>query len=164
MRRLRTLSSRRLTAIVAAVVVLAATAAIAQAGLIGAGPKPEPKALDRALLDAANAPKVNGVSARIAFKNGLLPSGALPNNRTSPLVQGADGRLWVTGDGRFRLELQSEAGDAQVSSDGQTLSVYDTSSKTVYRVAMPEQRSRPQKAEPTTLADVRRGLDELARA
>ena len=164
MRRLRTLSSRRLTAIVAAVVVLAATAAIAQAGLIGAGPKPEPKALDRALLDAANAPTVNGVSARIAFKNGLLPSGALPNNRTSPLVQGADGRLWVTGDGRFRLELQSEAGDAQVSSDGQTLSVYDTSSKTVYRVAMPEQRSRPQKAEPTTLADVRRGLDELARA
>jgi len=91
MRRLRTLSSRRLTAIVAAVVVLAATAAIAQAGLIGAGPKPEPKALDRAILDAANAPAVKGISARIEFKNGLLPSGALPEGGSSPLLQGAEG-------------------------------------------------------------------------
>ena len=164
MRRLRTLSTRRLTAIVAAVVVLAASAAIAQAGLIGAGPKPEPKALDRAILDAANAPAVKGISARIEFKNGLLPSGALPEGASSPLLQGAEGRLWITGDGRFRLELQSEAGDAQVSSDGQTLSVYDTSSKTVYRVALPQQRSRPAQTETTTLAEVRRGLDQLAGA
>ena len=164
MRRLRTLSTRRLTAIVAALVVLAGTAAIAQAGLIGAEPRPEPKALDRALLDAANAPAVKGVSARIEFKNGLLPSGALPAGDNSPLLQGAQGRLWITGDDRFRLELQSEAGDAQISSDGETLSVYDTSSKTVYRVAMPPQRSRPTESQPTTLAEVRRGLDRLARA
>jgi outer membrane lipoprotein-sorting protein len=164
MRRLRTLSSRRLTAIVAAVALLAATAAIAQAGLIGADPKPAPKALDRAILDAANAPAVPGVSARIQFKNGLLPSGALPRGGPSPLASGADGRLWITRDGRFRLELQSEAGDAQISSDGETLSVYDASSKTVYRVALPQRRSRPAQSEPTTLGDVRRGLDRLARA
>lgn len=164
MRRLRTLSSRRLTAIVAALVVLAATAAIAQAGLIGAGPKPQPKALDRAILDAANAPGVKGVRARIEFKNGLLPSGALPEGSSSPLLQGAEGRLWVTNDGRFRLELQSESGDAQIASDGATLSVYDASSKTVYRVAVPKERSRPAPHEPATLAGVRRGLDRLARA
>ena len=164
MRRLRTLSSRRLTAIVAAVVVLAASAAIAQAGLIGADPKPEPKALDRAILDAANAPAVEGVSARISFTNGLLPSGSLPGGGKSALAAGADGRLWMARDGRFRLELQSDAGDAQIASDGRTLSVYDASAKTVYRVAMPEERPRTAEREPATLADVRRGLDRLARA
>jgi outer membrane lipoprotein-sorting protein len=164
MRRLRTLSSRRLIAIVAAVAVLAATAAIAQAGLIGADPKPEPKALDRAILDAANAPAVAGISARISFTNGLLPSGSLPNGGESALAAGADGRLWMARDGRFRLELQSDAGDAQIASDGRTLSIYDASAKTVYRVAMPEERSRKAEREPATLADVRRGLDRLARA
>ena len=165
MRRLRTLSSRRLTAIVAAVALLAASAAIAQAGLIGSEPKPEPKALDRAILDAVNAPAVEGVSARITFANGLLPSGSLPGGSASPLAAGADGRLWMAGDGRFRLELQSEAGDAQIASDGRTLSVYDASAKTDYRVALPEQRPAGEaRREPATLADVRRGLDRLARA
>ncbi|HET8949288.1 MAG TPA: hypothetical protein VFN44_02225 [Solirubrobacteraceae bacterium] len=164
MRRLRTLSSRRLIAIVAAAVVLAASAAIAQAGLIGADPKPEPKALDRAILDAANAPAVDGVSARISFTNGLLPSGSLPGGGASPLAAGADGRLWMARDGRFRLELQSDAGDAQIASDGRTLSVYDASAKTVYRVALPDERPRKEERGPVTLAQVRRGLDRLARA
>jgi outer membrane lipoprotein-sorting protein len=164
MRRLRTLSSRRLTAIVAAALVLAASAAIAQAGLIGADPKPEPKALDRAILDAANAPAVDGISARISFTNGLLPSGSLPGGGASPLAAGADGRLWMAQDGRFRLELQSEAGDAQIASDGRTLAVYDASAKTVYRVALPDERPRKAEREPVKLAQVRRGLDRLARA
>jgi outer membrane lipoprotein-sorting protein len=164
MRRLRTLSPRRLTAIVAAVVLLAASAAIAQAGLIGSDPKPEPKALDRAILDAANAPAVDGVSARISFTNGLLPSGSLPGDGASPLAAGADGRLWMARDGRFRLELQSEAGDAQIASDGRTLSVYDASAKTVYRLALPDEKPREAGHGPVTLEQVRRGLDRLARA
>jgi outer membrane lipoprotein-sorting protein len=164
MRRLRTLSSRRLTAIVATALVLAASAAIAQAGLIGADPKPEPKALDRAILDAANASTVDGLSARISFTNGLLPSGSLPGGGASPLAAGADGRLWMAQDGRFRLELQSDAGDAQIASDGRTFSVYDASAKTVYRVALPAERPRKAEREPVTLAQVRRGLDRLARA
>jgi outer membrane lipoprotein-sorting protein len=164
MRRLRTLSPRRLTALIAALVVLAASAAIAQAGLIGGDPKPEPKALDRAILDAVNAPAVEGISARIAFTNGLLPAGSLPGGGASPLAAGADGRLWMARDGRFRLELQSDAGDAQIASDGRRLSVYDASAKTVYRVALPEGERRKAEREPSTLAGVRRGLDRLARA
>ena len=164
MRRLRTLSSRRLIAIVAAVAVLATTAAIAQAGLIGGEPKPEPKALDRAILDAANAPAVEGISARIEFTNGLIPSGSLPNGGSSPLAAGAAGRLWMAGDGRFRLELQSESGDAQIASDGRTLSVYDASAKTVYRLALPDERPDEADRGPVTLEQVRRGLDRLARA
>ncbi len=163
MRPLRTLSSRRLTAIVAAVVVLAATAAVAQAGLIGSDPKPEPKALDRAILDAVNAEPVQGVSARIEFANGLVPSGAGP--RGNPLLSGAEGRLWMAADGRFRLELQADRGDAQIASDGETLTVYDAGAKTVYRAALPaaEKQSRGDQ-EQATLADVREGLEHLSQA
>lgn len=165
MRRLRSLSSRRLTAIFAAVVVLAATAAVAQAALNN-DPKPQPKALDQAIVDAVNAPPVDGVSARISFSNGLLPSGALPEGSGSPLLTGATGRVWIASDGRFRLELQSERGDAQISSDGKTLTVYDASAKTVYRMAIPQDKPDTSSAEhqPATLADVRKGLDQLAQA
>jgi outer membrane lipoprotein-sorting protein len=164
MRRLRTLSSRRLTAIVAAVAVLAATAAVAQAGLIGSGPKPAPKALDRAILDAVNAPTPEGVSARISFTNGLIQAGSLPGGGAGPILSGAEGRLWAARDGRFRLELQSERGDAQIASDGTTLTVYDASAKTVYRVAIPEDKASKPEREPATLDGIRRGLDRLARA
>ena len=77
---LRTLSPHRLAAIVAVVAALAATAAVAQAGL-GSDPKPEPKALDRAILDAVNAPPVKGISARIEFTNSLIPSGSMPRRQ-----------------------------------------------------------------------------------
>ena len=164
MRRLRTLSPRRLAAIAAAVIALAVTAGIAQAGLMGSDPKPQPKALDRAILDAVNAPAPAGVSARIEFTNGLLPSGSLPNGAGGPLAAGAEGRVWLAGDGRFRLELQSEEGDAQVVSDGRQLSVYDATSKTVYRLALPQDRSDHAGRETATLADVRRGLERLAQA
>jgi outer membrane lipoprotein-sorting protein len=163
MRRLRSLSTRRLTAIVAAVVVLAATAAVAQAAL-NTDPKPQPKALDRAILDAVNAPPVDGVSARISFSNALLPSGALPEGAASPLLSGAKGRVWIANDGRFRLELQSERGDAQISSDGKMLTVYDASTKTVYRMDLPQEKADAAKHEPATLDGVRKGLDQLAQA
>jgi len=161
MRRLRSLSTRHLLAIVAGVVVLAATAAVAQAAL-NSDPKPPPKALDHAILDAVNAPPVTGVSARISFSNALLPSGALPSGSASPLLAGADGRLWVARDGRFRLELQSDRGDAQIGSDGKTLTVYDASAKTVYRMALPPEKSGRAERQPATLAQVRRSLDRLA--
>jgi outer membrane lipoprotein-sorting protein len=163
MRRLRSLSTRRLTAIVAAVVVLAATAAVAQAAL-NTDPKPQPKALDRAILDAVNAPPVDGVSARISFSNALLPSGALPEGVASPLLSGAKGRVWIANDGRFRLELQSERGDAQISSDGKMLTVYDASTKTVYRMDLPQEKADAAKHEPATLDGVRKALDQLAQA
>ena len=164
MRRLRSLSTRRLLAIVAGVVALAATAAVAQAALTGES-KPHPKPLDRAILDAANAAPVDGLTARISFTNALLPSGALPNGSASPLVTGAKGRLWIARDGRFRLELQSDRGDAQVAFASRMLTVYDVSAKTVYRMALPAERSvHPGNRRPATLADVDRALEELARA
>jgi hypothetical protein len=123
MRRLRTTSTQRLVAIVAALVALALTGALAQAAISGSDPKPDPKPLDRAVHDAMTAPPVDGVSARVTFTNGLLPSGSLPQGAASPLAAGAEGRLWLAGDGRARLELQSDAGDAQIVADGERLTV-----------------------------------------
>src|SRR5215208_7806671 len=137
MRRLRTASPQRLVAIVAALVALALTAALAQAAISGSDPKPDPKPLDRAVHDAITAPPVDGVTARVTFTNGLLPSGSLPQGAATPLA-GAEGRVWLAGDGRARLELQSDAGDAQVVADGDRLSVYDSSAKTAYTMATPE--------------------------
>src|SRR5215213_10706962 len=114
MRLLRTISTRRLYGVLAAVALLAATAGIAQAALGGSASAPEPKPLDRAVLDALQAPDVQGVSARVKFTNGLMPGGTLPDGSGSPLAEGAEGRVWLAGDGRFRLELQSDGGDAQI--------------------------------------------------
>src|SRR5918995_810637 len=149
MRRLRTASTRRLVTIAAVLVAVAAGAGIAQAALNSA-PTPDPKPLDRAVHDALNAPAVEGVTARIEFTNNLLPSGSLPENTASPILTGATGRLWLTGDGRLRLELQSSNGDAQIVADGERFMVYDAASKTAYTGRLPESR-KPRRAEKPSL-------------
>jgi outer membrane lipoprotein-sorting protein len=163
MRFLRTTSTPRLLTLLAVTVALVLSAGFAQAALDGSDPKPEPKALDRAILDAVNAPTVDGVTARITFTNGLLPSGSLPNGGASPLAAGAEGRLWLAGDGRARLELQSEAGDAQIVAGAERLTIYDSASETAYVLPAGE-RKEDEAAGEATLADVRRGLDRLATA
>ena len=162
MRHLRTASTTRLVTLLAATVALVLTAGFAQAAL-NDNDKPDRKPLDRAILDAVNAPPADGVSARITFTNGLLPSGSLPHGAVSPLAAGAEGRLWLAGDGRVRLELQSEAGDAQIVAGEDRVTVYDSSSKTAYTLPLANSDQKHED-EPATLADVRRGLDRLATA
>jgi outer membrane lipoprotein-sorting protein len=162
MRRLRTASTRRLVTIAAVLVAVAAGAGIAQAALDSA-PKPDPKPLDRAVHDALNAPAVEGVTARIQFTNNLLPSGSLPENTASPVLTGATGRLWLAGDGRLRLELQSSNGDAQIVADGERFMVYDAASKTAYTGRLP-QGEKPRKTQRPSLDAVQRGLAQLGHA
>src|ERR671923_2131095 len=156
MRRLRTTSTQRLITVVAAVVALALTGALAQAAITGSDPKPDPKPLDRAVHDALTARPVQGVTARVTFTNGLLPAGSLPQGASSPLAAGAEGRLWLADGGRARLELQSDAGDAQIVADGDRLTVYDSASKTAYTMPTPgDDKAEPRQDGPT-LGDVRR--------
>jgi outer membrane lipoprotein-sorting protein len=162
MRYLRTASTPRLVTLFAVTVALVLSAGFAQAALNGSD-KPEPKALDRAIHDAVTAPPVDGVSARVTFTNGLLPSGSLPDGATSPLAAGAEGRLWLAGDGRVRLELQSAAGDAQIVAGEDRVTIYDSASETAYTLPV-ERTAEERDDEPATLADVRRGLDRLATA
>jgi outer membrane lipoprotein-sorting protein len=162
MRRLRTASGRHILAIFAAVAVLAAGAAVAQAALGGASAPPA-KPLDRAVYDAVRSPAVAGLSARIHFTNNLLPSGSLPEGAGSPMLTGADGRLWLSGDGKVRLELQSDSGDAQIVSDGSRFMVYDASANTAYKGTL-SQGGRPEHTDKApTLAGIDKGLANLGR-
>src|ERR1700744_4412899 len=134
MRRLRSASTRTLAILSAVVVAVAlravwiapaapprppailppvlggvAVGAVGIAQVVGGASAPAPKPLANSVYDAAHAPAVAGITARIHFTNNLLPSGSLPDGSASPVLTGADGRLWLTGDGRLRLELQSDS-------------------------------------------------------
>lgn len=141
MKLLRTASSTRLLVLgVSLLVVLVGGAAFALAASGGSGPKPPAKPLAQALHDALGATQPQGIAARIKFTNNLFPSGALAGQVGSALMSGATGRLWVTNDGRGRLELQSNAGDVQVVWTKDLVTVYDASSKTVYSAKLPAQK------------------------
>jgi outer membrane lipoprotein-sorting protein len=168
MKRLRTISTRRLLVVVGAIVVLAITAGIAQGALSSSNPTPAAKPLDRAVLDAVNAPKVDGLTASITFSNNLIPAGSLPEGSTSPLLSGAKGRLWVTNDGRARLELQSASGDAEIVSDGKQVTVYDANSNTVYRFDLPQGHDKSgadqgKEHKPVTLEQVDKAINEFSK-
>jgi outer membrane lipoprotein-sorting protein len=138
---LRRLPTSRLLLLVTAVVaILAGGTAIAMAALGGAGPKPAAKPLDAAVHDAISAPPVQGVTARITFTNRLIDKSSLPG-ASNPLLSGATGRLWAAADGRLRLELQSSGGDAQITSDGKTVTVYDGTQNTAYKITLPAQKA-----------------------
>jgi outer membrane lipoprotein-sorting protein len=135
---LRTLSTRRLVILAAAALAVAiGGAAIAVAASGGSGSTPPPKPLAQAIHDALAAPDSAGITAKIRFTNRLFPSGALVGDQASALMSGASGRLWLTNDGRGRLELQSNAGDVQVVWNNDKLTVYDASSNTVYTLDLP---------------------------
>jgi outer membrane lipoprotein-sorting protein len=164
MKRLRTVSTRRLIALAVGLLVLATGVGIAQ-GALQSEPKPAPEALDVAVHDALSAPAVAGVTARVHFVNHLIPSGSLPEGTASPLLTGASGRVWVAHDGRFRVELQAQAGDAQVVSDGKVLTAYNASSNTAYRIALPEPRDgdRADGHAPPTLAQVQDAIADVSK-
>lgn len=165
MNRLRRLSLARLTAfIAAALVVLGAGAAIAMAAFGSNGPTPPAKPLAQALLDGVSAPDVAGVSADIEFTNKLIDSSSLQG--TNPILTGAKGRLWAAADGKVRLELQSSSGqDAQLVTDGTTAWVYDAGANTVYRMKLKPDAGEKAKADegPPTLAKIEQKLAEIAR-
>ena len=141
MKRLRTLPTSRLLVLIFALLVLSAGgAALAVAASGDSGPTPPPKPLAQALHDAVAAQHPDGITARITFTNKLFPSGALLGRAGSSLMSGASGRMWVTGDGRGRIELQSDAGDAQIVWSPTEVTVYDASSNTVYQAALPAQK------------------------
>ena len=137
----------------------AAAAAIAVTATSGTGGPPPAEPLAQAVHDAIGAGAPEGVSARVVFSNKLLPSSDLFGNFSSALLSGASGRLWLTNDGHGRIELQSDAGDTQIVWDSATLSVYDASSNTAYKVTLP-QSSAPD----TTTASPGPTLDQISSA
>ncbi len=135
MKFLRTVSTKRLLAMIAgflsAIAVGAAIAVAAQ----GPGPVPKPKPLPQAIHDALTAPKVNGISARISFTNHLISSTDLQGS--DPILTGATGRLWLSPGHGVRLELQGSNGDGQVVVNNNSFWVYDPQGNTVYEGTLP---------------------------
>jgi hypothetical protein len=123
--------------VILAVLAVAGGAAAIAVAAGGGGPTPPPKPLDQAIHDALAAPTPDGVTARVDFTNNLFPSGALLGQAGSALMSGAAGRLWLTNDGRGRIELQSDSGDVQIVWGRSAISVYDASSNTVYKADLP---------------------------
>ncbi len=159
----RRLSTRSLIFVIAAVCVFVVGGAAIGVAAGGGGPTPPPKPLDQAVSDALSAAHPEGITARVQFTNNLFPSGALAGQAGSALMSGAAGRLWLTSDGRGRIELQSDAGDAQIVWNPQSVSVYDASSNTVYRADLPQSSSTPtsDNGAPPTLAEIDNVLAKL---
>jgi hypothetical protein len=161
---LRRISTRRLLALCASLVAVLAFGAVAIAlAAGGSGPTPPPKPLAQAVHDALAAPAVDGVTARITFTNHLIDSASLQGS--DPILTGAKGRLWASGD-KLRLELQASqagggAGDAQVLLDGDRLTVIESGSNTVYRATLPHDAKSANQPVPS-LSRIQDALTHLA--
>jgi hypothetical protein len=164
---LRRISTRRLLALCAGVLVVGiATAAIAVAAS-GGGPTPPPKPLPNAVHDALAAPRVAGISARIEFTNHLLTSDSIQGS--DPLLTGGSGRLWATPGGDLRLELQSDSarGDSEIVVNGRRFLVYSGDSSRAYRGTLPRETGKPaggaRSEGPPSVTRIRRALANLSR-
>jgi hypothetical protein len=150
---MRTVSTQRLLAIIAGfVIAIAGGTAIAVAAASN-GPVPPRESLAKALHQAAAAPGVDAISARISFTDNLIDSTALQGS--DPILTGATGRLWLsTTQHELRIELQGENGDAQVLVKNGAFSIYDPMSNAVYKGTLPTGSSQSDKAGTSTIPTV----------
>jgi outer membrane lipoprotein-sorting protein len=160
---LRTASTSRLVVLVASVAVaLIAGVAIALGASTG-GSTPPAVPLATAVHDAATAPAPAGIAATVKFTNNLLPTSALAGQAGSALITGASGRLWLTNDGRGRLELQSDAGDVQVVWNDTLVTIYDASSNTAYELKLPASSGDSTTHTPPTVDEIAKALADAGR-
>ena len=140
---LRRISLTKLLLLCAATVLIG-VCATALALALGSGPTPPPAPLAQAIhgaLAGARNGSNEGFSASITLTDHLVEGSELASAAggqgggiaSNPLLTGGSGRLWVSRDGRVRLELQAEKGDTELVYDGHTVTIYDASSNTVYR-------------------------------
>jgi len=159
----RTLSTRTLVALLVAVAAAAIVGVAAVSAIGGSGATPQPKPLAQAVHDALAGQAPDGVKADIGFTNTLFPSGALTGQAGSALMSSATGRLWANQDGG-RLELQSDAGDAQIVWSKSKVSVYDASSNTAYTYDLPQDSSTAtDKGSVPTVDEITKFLTELGK-
>jgi outer membrane lipoprotein-sorting protein len=164
MKFLRTVSTRRLLAMIAGVLVAVGAGTAIAVAAAGNGPVPKAEPLARAIHSGLAAPKVTGISARITFTNRLIDASSLLGS--DPILSGATGRLWLSGD-NLRLELQSDNGDAQVLVKNGSFWVSDPSSNTVYEGSFPADHNKADKSNAhealPSLARIQSALSQLAK-
>ena len=160
---LRTISSRRLIAGIGGVVVLGVAGVGVGSALTGANP-PAPQPLADALHQAATGAKPTGITADVTFTNNLLSSSGITG--TDPLMSGASGRLWMNANGELRIELQTTGGglDSQIVVNDTSITVFDGSQNTVYKIALPATSTTTTHQAGTipTVQQIQSRLDQLA--
>ncbi|HET9720400.1 MAG TPA: hypothetical protein VFP55_10010 [Solirubrobacteraceae bacterium] len=135
MRLLRTVSTRRLLAGLAGLLIVCVGGSAIALAAVGSGPVPKHRSLAAALHRAMAARSVPGLYATIDFTNNLIGSSNIQGS--DPLLNGGPGRLWV-GRGRVRLEIQSSSGnDAEVVFNRGSFWAYDPAVNVVYRGGLP---------------------------
>lgn len=166
MKYLRTVSTRRLLALIAGVVVAVGAGTAIALAATSSGPVPPPKPLAAAVhnaLGAVGGNQIKGITARVSFTNHLIDSSSIQG--ADPILSGATGRLWLA-PGKLRLELQSDSGqDAQlVVSDG-SFWIYDPASNTAYQGKLPSDGKRASGADKIpSMAEIQADLNRLARS
>jgi outer membrane lipoprotein-sorting protein len=162
MKLLRTISTQRLLAAIAGLIIAVAGGTAIAFAAAGGGPVPPRKSLAQALHQAAGAPSVSGIYARISFTNHLIDSTDIQGS--DPILTGATGRLWLSPSAHeMRLELQGDNGDAQVVVKNGTFSIYDPMSNTVYKGTLPADNSSQKTGTETipSVAQIQSGLNQL---
>jgi hypothetical protein len=152
---LRLGSTRRVVGLLAgAAALLVVLAVAAGAALGGGGEAPPARPLADAIHSSLTGPQVQGVTARVQFTNHLFDGAT--TELSSALLKGGSGRLWAE-QGKLRVELQSDNGDAQIVFANGKGYVYDGPSDTAYTFSAPADHADAQKPDSgavPTLAEI----------
>src|SRR5581483_4782630 len=143
-RYLRTISTRRLLAIIAGLLVAAVGGTAIAVAAAGSGPVPPRKPLASAVHSALQAKTPAGITARITFTNHLINATDL-QGESDPILNGASGRLWLSpSTHQLRVELQSDSGggDAQVVVNNRSFWAFDPAANTVYEGTLPQHHDK----------------------
>jgi outer membrane lipoprotein-sorting protein len=165
---LRTASTKKLLAAIAAAIAAVAIATTIAVAATSGGPVPPSKPLAVAIHDAlASKSAPAGITADISFTNKLIDSSDIIG--ADPILTGASGRLWLGANHQVRIELQGNSGDAQILVSGGSFWIYDPTANTVYKGTIPgyssssgsDKGSSKSDGVPT-LADIENTLNHLA--
>jgi outer membrane lipoprotein-sorting protein len=165
MKFLRTVSTRRLLAVIAGLTAAAAAGTAIAVAAGGGGPVPPREPLARAIHQALTAQPVDGITARISFTNHLIDATNIQGS--DPILQGASGRLWLSltpGHRQLRVELQGDSGDAQLVAGNGRWWVYDPTSNTAYEGTLgghdrASQNARRSRGSVPSIADIQQRLN-----
>lgn len=166
MKFLRTVSTGRLLAVIAGIVVAIGGGTAIAVAATGGGRVPQREPLATAVHQALAAPQVKGITADISFTNNLIDSSDFAGQLRDPILQGASGRLWLSDDGRLRLELQSENGDTQVVLGHHRFWISDPGQNTVYEGKLPADKPASKSAADhgvPTIAQIQSKITQLVR-